>query len=116
AWPTVPGSFVPNWQVYVVAFDLPAGRRVTVVWNGDGTPVRVRLPRAGTSPQLLDDQGQAVKSNVTTVGQDYAVDLPPATAHFSGDPPGYFFIGGEPRLLIEDGVPQDAPVAAPRLG
>ena len=33
-------------------------------------------------------------------------------AHFGGDPPGYYFIGGEPRLLIEDGVPPGTPVTA----
>jgi len=40
AWPDDPNSYTPNWQVYAVAFDLPGSRRVTVVWNGDGTPVR----------------------------------------------------------------------------
>ena len=36
--------------------------------------------------------------------------LPPASAHFSGDPDGYYFIGGDPMLLIEDNVPDGAPV------
>jgi len=114
AWPTVPGSFVPNWQVYLVAFDLPARRRVTVVWSGDGSALRVRLPRRGTTPKLLDGQGRAL--SVTTAGQDYAIELPAATAHFAGDPNGYFFIGGEPRLLLEDAVPADSPIPIPRLG
>jgi len=114
AWPTVPDSFVPNWQVYLIAFDLPASRRVTVVWNGDGSALRVRLPRYGSAPRLLDGQGRTL--DLTTVGQDYAISLPAATAHFSGDPDGYFFIGGEPRLLIEDAVPSDSPLPIPRLG
>src|SRR5215471_6542116 len=114
AWPTVPDSFVPNWQVYLIAFDLPASRRVTVVWNGDGSALRVRLPRYGSAPRLLDGQGRIL--DLTTVGQDYAISLPAATAHFSGDPDGYFFIGGEPRLLIEDAVPSDSPLPIPRLG
>jgi hypothetical protein len=51
----------------------------------------------------------------TTVGQDWQLELPAATAHYSGDPTGYYFIGGEPLLLMEDGVSRDTPVVAPRL-
>ena len=39
--------------------------------------------------------------------------LPGATAHSSLDPDGYFFIGGDPLLLIEDGAPEGAPVLPP---
>jgi hypothetical protein len=44
------------------------------------------------------------------------LDLAPATAHFPEDPPGYHFIGGEPLLLVENGVDSSAPVVAPALG
>jgi hypothetical protein len=114
AWPTDPKSFLPNWQAYQVAFDLPTRRRVTVVWNGDGAPLRIRLARRGSAGRLLDQQGRAVAAN--QAGQDWLIELPPATAHFSGDPAGYYFIGGEPRFLIEENVPVDAPVSPPRLG
>jgi hypothetical protein len=113
AWPTDPNSLTPNWQVYQVAFDLPGGRRVTVLWNGDGTTRRVRVPRHGGQARLLDAQSQV--QNLTSSPQSMTIDLPPATAHFAGDPPGYFFIGGEPRLLIEEDVPRGAPVAPPTL-
>jgi hypothetical protein len=113
AWPTVPTSFVPNWQVYLVAFDLPDQRRVTVLWNGDGAAVRVRVPRRGKSARLIDHTGRQLVLN--NAGQDALVELPAATARFAGDPPGYFFIGGEPRLLIEEELPGTAPVTAPRL-
>jgi hypothetical protein len=56
------------------------------------------------------------QSGPTSLGEDWAIDLPAATAHYAGDPPGYYFIGGEPRLLIEDGVPADAPSVPPHLG
>jgi hypothetical protein len=115
AWPTVPTSFVPNWQVYLVAFDLPGDRRVTALWNGDGLSLRVRVARRGTAAKLIDHQGKSL-TTLGTAGQDYVIDLPGATARFSGDPPGYFFIGGEPRLLIEESVPGGAPVPVPRLG
>ena len=42
--------------------------------------------------------------------------MAPATAHFPQDPDGYHFIGGEPMLLVEDGVDPSAPVVAPALG
>jgi hypothetical protein len=49
------------------------------------------------------------------------VDLPAATAYFKlndqiKDPEGYHFIGGDPLLIVEDGVDPNAPVAAPGLG
>lgn len=114
AWPDDPNSLTPNWQVYLVAFDLPGSRRVSVVWNGDGAPVRVRIPRQGTLAGLIDANGDA--QAVSPTGPDWTIALPAATAHFAGDPPGYFFIGGEPRLLIEDDVAPGSPVTAPRLG
>src|SRR5450759_3479659 len=60
AWPTDPRSFVPNWQVYDVVFDLPGNRQVTVLWNGDGVPLRVRVPRRAAQARLLDWQGQTL--------------------------------------------------------
>jgi hypothetical protein len=114
AWPGNPDSFIPNWQVYEVALDLPGRRRVTVVWNGDGSALRVRIPRRGSDANLVDARNQV--QSLTALGQDWAIDLPAATAHFGGDPQGYYFIGGEPRLLFEDDVPPDAPVNSPRVG
>ena len=114
AWPDDPNSLVPNWQVYEVVFDLPGERRVTVLWNGDGSPLRVRIPRSSNAAQVLDEQGNPVTTE--TAGQDWLLGLPAATAHFGGDPPGYFFIGGNPRLLIEEHVPPGAPASPPRLG
>lgn len=114
AWPDDPGSLIPSWRVYEVTFDLPQDRRVTVLWNGDGTPLRVRVPRHSASAQMIDIYDQRL-SDPQRLGQDWAIDLPPATAHFAGDPAGYYFIGGEPRLLVEDGVDMSIPVVAPRL-
>jgi hypothetical protein len=114
AWPGDPQSFVPNWQIYDVVFDLPDNRRVTVLWNGDGAPLRARVPRRAPQARLVDAQGQMLTPLAT--GQDWAIDLPPATAHFAGDPSGYYFIGGEPRLLIEEDVAPGTPVAPPRAG
>jgi hypothetical protein len=32
------------------------------------------------------------------------------------DPAGYYFIGGDPLILLEEGVPANAPLANPTLG
>ena len=77
-------------------------------------PLRVRIPRQGSQASLLDMNGDELQGP-TPGGQDWVITLPPATAHYSGDPVGYYFIGGEPRLLIQEAVPRDAPVAPPRL-
>ncbi|HEX8968532.1 MAG TPA: hypothetical protein VF937_11665, partial [Chloroflexota bacterium] len=119
AWPDDPNSLVPNWQVYQVAFDKPGNQRVTALWNGDGATLRVRIPKNGTSAQLVDRTG------ATQTLQDrqgwWVVDLPAATAYFRvndqiKDPDGYHFIGGDPLLIIENGVDPGAAVLAPRLG
>jgi hypothetical protein len=114
AWPTDPRSLLPNWRVYQVVFDLPGNRRVSVLWSGDGVPLRVRVARQGSAGSVLDMRGDRLPGPLAA-GQEWTVDLPAATAHFAGDPAGYYFIGGEPRLLIQQDVPPEAPVAPPRL-
>jgi hypothetical protein len=114
AWPDDPNSLIPNWQVYNVVFDLPKQKRVTVLWNGDGVALRVRIPRHSTQVQLIDMHGDPV-ADPDRAGSDWVISLPPATAHYSGDPSGYYFIGGEPKLLIETGVPPETPVTPPVL-
>jgi hypothetical protein len=118
AWPNNAASYTPNWQVYDVALDRPGNQRVSVLWNGDGTPVRVKVAKSGTSARLVDRRGVEYQANQ----QDgaWVVELPGATAQFSpidgpADPEGYHFIGGAPLLLVEEGVDPAAPVTAPRL-
>jgi hypothetical protein len=119
AWPQDPASLVPNWQVYQVAFDKPGNQRVTALWNGDGTALRVRIPKTGTSAQVVDRSGnsQALQDSQGW----WVIDLPGATAHFKvndqiKDPDGYHFIGGDPLLIVENGVAPSTPVIAPVLG
>jgi hypothetical protein len=114
AWPDDPGSLVPNWEVYQVAFDKPGNVRVTALWDGDGSGLRVRIQKNGTSAVALDRDGN--QHAVQDSQGWWLVDLPGATAHYPDDPAGYYFIGGAPMLLVEQGVSPDAPVAAPALG
>jgi hypothetical protein len=103
---------VPNWHVYEVAFDKPGNQRVTALWNGDGSSLRVRIPKKGSSAQLVDRQGhvQALQDHQGW----WVIDLPAASAHFKlndqiKDPEGYHFIGGDPLLIVEDGVDPTSP-------
>jgi hypothetical protein len=119
AWPGDPASLVPNWQVYQVAYDKPGYQRVTALWNGDGANLRVRIRKNGSSAQLVDRFGH---SETLQENQGWwVIDLPAATAYFKlseqiKDPEGYHFIGGDPLLIVENGVDPSAPVVAPALG
>jgi hypothetical protein len=113
-WPDEPTSLIPNWEVYQVAFDKPGNERVTALWNGDGSGLRVRIRKNGTSAVLLDRDGSQHPA-MDSQGW-WLVDLAGATAHYPQDPAGYHFIGGAPRLLVEEGVSPDTPVAEPALG
>src|SRR5438105_6847282 len=113
-WPDDQSSLMPNWQVYQIAFDKPGNQRVTALWSGDGSPLRVRVRKAGASASVVDRSGNA--HGLQDVQGWWVLDLPGATAHYVEDPAGYHFIGGEPVLLVEEGVDSSAPVVAPALG
>lgn len=113
-WPYNPASYYPNWQIYQVVFDHPDGRRVTTLWNGTGTPLRARIPRQGSAALLVDGTGS--QRELGDVGGWYLVDLPPAQVRGRLDPNGYHYIGGAPFIIVEQGVPEDAPIQEPRLG
>jgi hypothetical protein len=119
AWPLDPAAYTPNWQIYQVALDVPEGRRVTVLWNGDGVRRRVSIPRGGVGPATLVNEWGA-EQPLTSAGGDWQIDLPAATAHFylndtMRDPDGYYFIGGAPMLLVEERVDPSTPITAPRV-
>ena len=118
-WPDDPNSMVPNWQVYQVAFDKPGNQRVTALWNGDGSTLRVRIRKTGSSARQVDRQGRTQQLQESQGW--WVVDLPAATAYFKvndqlKDPEGYHFIGGDPLLVVEDGVDPNSAVVAPALG
>ena len=131
AWPDDPQSYTPNWQVYQVSLDKPGGRRVTVLWNGDGANptaaagstlgnvqppggLVIQVPAHGSAAQAIDEFGQPYPYFSMRDG-NLVVYLKPATATYSGDPPGYHFVGGDPVLILEDGVGPNSPVDPPQL-
>jgi hypothetical protein len=111
-WPDDPRSFYPNWLVYQVALDR-GSERVSVLWNDSNSPLRVSIPVQGASATLLDDRGHA--QPISTRDGVYELDLLPASAHGPTDPSGYYYVGGPPLLVVQEGVAADAPVATPRL-
>ena len=104
--------YVPNWRVYQVVFDRPGNERVTVLWNGDATPLHVRPPAHAA------DVVDLTTGSVRPLGD--SIDLPGATATFHitdaiRDPDGYHYIGGQPVLILEHGIVPNTPVDPPSL-
>ncbi|HET7767498.1 MAG TPA: DUF5722 domain-containing protein [Chloroflexota bacterium] len=102
-WPA--GGFVPNWQAYLVAVERlgpEGGELVSVVWNGDGEPRTVFLPVRSEQATLVDKYGRP--QPLVRDGDRWRLTLAPATAHSPIDPEGYYFIGGDPLVLVERGV------------
>ena len=115
AWPDDPRAAIPNWEVYQVALDLPDQRRVTHVWNGDGQARCVGIRKSGVAVRAIDKRGALQLEPAEREGW-WWVSLAPATAHAPDDPDGYYFIGGDPLVLIENGVPAATPVVEPATG
>jgi hypothetical protein len=115
ATPTPAPGFRLPWSGPPASTEAVAeGRqRVSVLWNGDPAAVQVTLPRLSARAALLDKFGRRL--DLEPDGDRWRVPLAGATAHSPVDPPGYYFIGGDPVLLVEDGVPDGAPVAPPDL-
>lgn len=112
-WPNNPSSYYPNWQIYQVVADR-GDQRISVLWNADGTPARVRVAKVGAAAVLVDKFGS--QQPLAESGGWYVVDLGPASARGPFDPDGYFYIGGDPLLIVQSGVPAGTPVSAPALG
>ncbi|MHB1161890.1 MAG: COG1470 family protein [Chloroflexota bacterium] len=113
-WPQNPNSYYPNWQVYQVVFDHADGRRVTVLWNATDDNLKVRVPKQGSSAVLTDKLGQQYP--LVEKSGWYVVDLPSSNVRGPFDPQGYHYIGGQTFVLVQQGVPGDAPIQEPRLG
>ena len=112
-WPDNPASYYPNWQVYQVVAQR-GDQRVSVIWNGDGASVRARIPKVGGSAVLIDKNGN--QQAISETGGWYVVDLAPAATKGPFDPEGYYYIGGDPIIIVQFGVDPATPVSGPGLG
>ena len=88
-------------------------QRINVLWNGSDQLVRARVPMQGSGAILVDKLGNQMP--IEAHDGWYEVTLAPASAHGPADPPGYYYVGGDPLLVVQDDVPFYAPVVEPTL-
>lgn len=83
-------------------------RRVTVLWNPTPKPKSVKIRAIGVQDTLYNKNGQATGLKVPVAyGQNFATfDLPPATANVADFNPNDYIIGGDPVILVEEGIGQ----------
>ena len=93
-------------SVHVVTFDR-GGETTTVLWNMGRTAARFTINAIAPRSTLVDEQGQT--QALTAVDGTYSIDLPGAACTQRND----CFIGGAPRLLVEEGAPGERPGVIP---
>jgi len=88
-------------------------KKVTVLWNPDPKPKTVRLRAIGVHATQYNKYGQAVPLKVPIVyGQNfYSFDMALATANVADFSPNYYIIGGDPVILVEEGIGQGIPLS-----
>ncbi len=103
-----------EWAAHLAVFQK-GDQRASVLWNGTDEPLTVGFQPWGVSAKVVDKYGNESPIGPGANGQ-ITVTLDPTHRHFDlfgGDPPGYYYIGGSPLIVVEAGVPPDAPVNAP---
>jgi hypothetical protein len=95
----------------VIVDDPQRGTRVQVLWRSRAGPRAVAVEASGSTARVLDVYGSGPSAIRSADG--WEVPLPPPRVPQSVDPPG-FQSGGDPVLLVEQGVLANAP-ATPRL-
>ncbi len=85
------------------------GRRLTVTWNMTPDPVSITLAALGASAQVMDRFGGVQPLELDNDGH-MQVTLAPATANTVLDYPNAYFIGGEPRIIVEPLLDSYAPL------
>ena len=102
-----------EWAGHLAMFQK-GDRRAYIVWNGTDQPAQVSVKAWGAEFKVVDKYGN--ESPLAPDGSgNLTVTIDPASRHFDlfgGDPAGYFYVGGSPLIIVEKGVPPDAPVQA----
>jgi len=104
-----------EWAGHLVAAQRGA-QRAHVLWNGTGAPLPVALRTQGTDARVVDKYGGEVALAPDASGW-LNVTLEPASRRFvhpvfGQDPPDYYYVGGSPLIVVEQGVAPDAPLEA----
>ncbi len=85
--------------------------RTTVIWNNSPDQVTVNVAAKGGDALLIDKMGNP--QQLQNAGGRYNITISPASVRFSWltspfgpieDPVNYFFVGGDPMILVETGV------------
>ncbi len=103
-----------EWAQHLAMFQR-GDQRAYIAWNGTDAPANVSVKAWGADFVKVDKSGAESPLAPDGAG-NLTVTLDPASRHFDlfgGDPAGYFYVGGSPLILVEKGVPADAPVQAP---
>jgi hypothetical protein len=102
-----------EWAHHLAMFQR-GDQRAYIVWNGTDAPANVSAKAWGVEFSVVDKYG-GVSPLAPDGAGNLTVSIDPASRHFDlfgGDPPGYFYVGGSPLIIVEKGVPPDAPVQA----
>lgn len=80
--------------------------RVTVAWDTKPTPVDFPITPEGTSAILVDKAGNTTKLSLPTdpAQPDYVLHLAGATDNTDDGNPTNYIVGGDPLILVENGV------------
>jgi len=83
-------------------------KRVTVLWNPDPNPKTVKIRAIGINATQYDKAGKTTPMKVpVAIGQNfYSFELAPATANVADMRPDLYIIGGDPVILVEEGIGQ----------
>jgi len=103
-------QYASRWKWGVHAVMAQTGdTRAYVIWNGTPRALNVNITsRFGSEAKIYNKVG------AEQPGDPYNVSIPGATRHFElfgGDPVNYFYVGDDPMIVVERGVPPDAPVS-----
>ncbi|HEV7215366.1 MAG TPA: hypothetical protein VGP33_09605, partial [Chloroflexota bacterium] len=96
-----------------IAIAFPNGTQLTtVVWNTGPNPYTLNLCAHGTSAQVIDDMGNSRPVTASGPGSGvYQISLAPATAHGIFNGRDFYYIGGSPLIVQENGVTPGASCA-----
>lgn len=100
-------SWLQLGDVYIVTLDR-TGQTTTVLWNTAATPTLFSLNAIASQAILVDDQGN--QQSIAAENGLYSIELPAAPCSNGLQA---CFIGGSPRLIVENGSPDQRVIQIP---
>jgi hypothetical protein len=103
----VPGTATLTTQGNADIVTIDGGKhRVTVAWSTRPQAIDLPIPPVGATAQLVTKLGQATPLTLPKDPSqpDYVLHLAPATANTNDGNLDDYIIGGDPVILVEDGI------------